>query len=79
MAGATRPLSPVTAEFVVGGALAIVQTRLQDGRRPLTVLVNELMSMIMLPYLGHAAAAGELRRSDRARPVLLAQTLPGKR
>jgi AcrR family transcriptional regulator len=79
LADATRPLSPLTAEFLVGGALAIVQTRLQDRRRPLTVLVNELMSMIMLPYLGPTAAAGELRRGDGARPVLLARTFGDER
>ena len=58
-------LTPVTAEGVVGAAFAIVYSRLsrRDGE-PLTGLLGELMAMIVLPYLGPAAA-----RRERARPV----------
>jgi len=56
-------VTSLTAEGVVGAALAIVHARLaRRDRRPLTGLVNELMGMIVLPYLGPAAARRELRR-----------------
>ena len=58
-------LTPVTAEGLVGAAFAIVYSRLsrRDGE-PLTGLLGELMAMIVLPYLGPAAA-----RRERTRPV----------
>jgi AcrR family transcriptional regulator len=55
--------SPLTAEGVVGAAFAIVYARLLRGEQePLTGLVGELMGMIVLPYLGVAAARRELAR-----------------
>ncbi len=53
----------LTAESLVGGALAVIATRLSDadGARP-TGLLNPLMGMIVYPYLGAAAAAKELER-----------------
>lgn len=52
---------PLTAEGVVGGVLSVIQSRLIAKRRePLVELVNPLMSMIVLPYLGSAAAKREL-------------------
>ncbi len=57
--------TPLTAEGLVGAAFAIVYARLLRGeRRPLTDLLGELMGMIVLPYLGPAAA-----RREQARPV----------
>jgi AcrR family transcriptional regulator len=54
---------PLAAEGVVGGALAVVQARLAEAERePLVGLTNSLMGMIVLPYLGHAAARRELER-----------------
>ena len=55
----------LTAEGLVGAAFAIVYSRLshRDGE-PLTGLLGELMAMIVLPYLGTAAA-----RRERSRPV----------
>jgi AcrR family transcriptional regulator/DNA-binding MarR family transcriptional regulator len=71
-------LSPLTAEGVVGGALAVIQGRLApvvpsahqsgqgqagQGRRdgqPMLALTGPLMSTIVLPYLGAAAARREL-------------------
>jgi AcrR family transcriptional regulator len=55
--------SPLTAEGVVGGVLSILHARLLE-RRPggLLELTGPLMSMIVLPYLGSAAASRELER-----------------
>jgi AcrR family transcriptional regulator/DNA-binding MarR family transcriptional regulator len=55
--------TPLTAEGVVGAAFAIVYARLLRGERePLTGLLGELMGMVVLPYLGAAAARRELAR-----------------
>jgi AcrR family transcriptional regulator len=55
----------LTAEGLVGAAFAIVYARLLRGERaPLVGLLGELMGMIVLPYLGPAAA-----RREHARPV----------
>ncbi len=52
--------TPLTAEGVVGAAAGIVYARLLKGqRRPLTELLGELVGMIVLPYLGPAAARRE--------------------
>jgi AcrR family transcriptional regulator/DNA-binding MarR family transcriptional regulator len=66
--GASPP--PLTAESLVGGAIAVIYGRLvarpgagEHDRRPLVELVNPLMSMIVLPYLGPAASRRELERS----------------
>jgi AcrR family transcriptional regulator len=53
----------VTAEGLVGGALGVVYARLRTGdARPLTGLLDELMGMIALQYLGSRAARREQRR-----------------
>ncbi len=53
----------VTAEGLVGGALGVVYARLRGGDgRPLTGLLDELMGMIALQYLGPRAARREQRR-----------------
>jgi AcrR family transcriptional regulator len=58
---------PLTAEGLVGAALSIVHTRLLRGdSAPLTDLHGELMAMIVLPYLGPAAARQERKRSAPA-------------
>jgi AcrR family transcriptional regulator len=55
----------LTAEGLVGAAFGIVYARLLHGERtPLAGLFGELMGMIVLPYLGPAAA-----RREQARPV----------
>lgn len=52
---------PLTAESLVGGCVAVVQARLQEkAPTPLMELVNPLMGMIVLPYLGPAASRREL-------------------
>jgi AcrR family transcriptional regulator/DNA-binding MarR family transcriptional regulator len=53
----------VTAEGLVGGAFGVVYARLRGGDdRPLTGLLDELMGMIALQYLGARAARREQRR-----------------
>jgi AcrR family transcriptional regulator len=53
--------SSLTAEAAVGAVLSIVHTRMVDEGSPSQVdLVNELTSMIVLPYLGPAAARREI-------------------
>ena len=59
----------VTAEGLVGGALGVVYARLRSGdSRPLTGLLDELMGMIALQYLGPRAARREQRRAAPALP-----------
>ena len=53
----------LTAEGTVGAVLSVIHARmLGHDRRPLLELLNPLMGMIVLPYLGRAAAARELAR-----------------
>jgi AcrR family transcriptional regulator len=71
-------VTELTAEGLIGASLAIIYTRLQRGQDtpPLRTLTGELMSMIVLPYLGSAAARREQRgprtsssdREDRIDP-----------
>jgi len=54
---------PLAAEGAVGAVLAVIHRRLVlGGREPLTGLLGELMSAIVLPYLGVQAAQKELRK-----------------
>jgi AcrR family transcriptional regulator/DNA-binding MarR family transcriptional regulator len=60
---ATHEPPDVTAEGVVGAVFAVLHTRLlEQGEEPLTNLLNPLMSMIVLPYLGARVANRELNR-----------------
>ncbi len=57
----------VTAEGLVGGAFGVVFARLRSGDQgPLTGLLEELMGMIALQYLGPRAARREQQRSAPA-------------
>jgi AcrR family transcriptional regulator len=59
-----RPPDRLTAEGVVGAVLTILAARLQAEDEPrLQPLLNPLMAMIALPYLGTAAAERELKRA----------------
>ncbi len=59
--------TPLTAEGLVGAGFAIVYARLERREpEPLTGLVGELMGMIVLPYLGQAAARRERERTAPA-------------
>jgi AcrR family transcriptional regulator len=74
---ASRVAGPVVAEGVVGAVLAVLYTRLlargagaaggysepQDDETPLIDLHGELMSLVLLPYLGSAVAGRELHKS----------------
>ncbi len=54
---------PLAAEGVVGAVLSVLHQRLVDGGpEALTPLVGELMSAIVLPYLGVSAAQKELHK-----------------
>jgi AcrR family transcriptional regulator len=61
--GRRGPPPPFAAEGAVGAAGALLHTRLvQDGDLPLTDLYGPLLGMILLPYLGAAAAAKQASR-----------------
>ncbi len=63
----------LTAEGLVGAAFAIVYARLlRREREPLTGLLGELMGLIVLPYLGAAAA-----RREQARPAGASRSVVG--
>jgi AcrR family transcriptional regulator len=60
---------PLTAEGVAGAVFAVLHARtIEDSARPLLPLLPQLMGMIVLPYLGPAAAARELSRPAPRRP-----------
>jgi AcrR family transcriptional regulator len=70
-------LPPLTAEGVVGAVLSVIHTRLSEaGAKPLTGLLGELMSVIVMPYLGQSAAQKELSRPT---PKLQTRTTSGQR
>lgn len=57
-------VSSVTAEAVAGGLLSVIHARvLEGGQARMTDLFRPLMSMLVLPYLGSAAACEELSRT----------------
>lgn len=58
----------VTAEGVMGGVFAVIHRRLLErSEEPYIELIGQLMSIVVLPYLGGAAAARELTRPLPAR------------
>jgi AcrR family transcriptional regulator len=60
----------LVAEGVVGSVFAVLHARLlEQDREPLTSLLNPLMAMIVLPYLGPAAARRELERHSPRCPA----------
>jgi AcrR family transcriptional regulator len=57
-------LPPLTAHSTVGGAVSVIHARVLEERpEPFSELLNPLMSMIVLPYLGAGASRRELDRS----------------
>jgi AcrR family transcriptional regulator len=79
-----REVAPLTGEGVVGAVLAVVYARLTaggpgagggGGRGSLTGLLNPLVAMVVLPYLGAGAAEREQTRPvvevrrERRKPV----------
>jgi len=74
--GAEPELGALTAEGLVGAVAAVLHSRLvHDDAGPLIELLDPLMSMITLPYLGAQTAQQEIRRrpartaTPRARPA----------
>jgi AcrR family transcriptional regulator len=63
-------LSPLTAEIVVGGVLAVLDARLHEPQCRLLALANPLLWMIVLPYLGRGAGQRELGRAVLDRSVI---------
>jgi AcrR family transcriptional regulator len=62
-------LPPLTPEAAVGGVLSVLHSRLcERNRGTLVPLAAQLTSMLVLPYVGSAAAARELRRPVPSRP-----------
>jgi AcrR family transcriptional regulator len=57
-------VSPLAAEGAVGAVASILYERLRAGERSLLSLCGPLMGIVVLPYLGAAAA-----RREAARPV----------
>jgi AcrR family transcriptional regulator len=58
-----------TAEGLVGAGFALVYSRLlRNDSRPLTGLMGDLMGMIVLPYMGPAAARREQTRAAKPLP-----------
>lgn len=71
----SREPPPLTAEGVVCGALGVLHARLlKPGSGTLSELLNPMMSIIVLPYLGAGAARRELRR-----PVANPTPVPARR
>jgi AcrR family transcriptional regulator len=61
---------PLTAEGVVGGVLSILHSRLlEENKGSFLELTGPLASMIVLPYLGSAAARKELARPTPKAPA----------
>jgi AcrR family transcriptional regulator len=74
---ASRP-PRIVAEGAVGAVLAVIYARLREhDPKPLAGLLNQMMGMIVLPYLGPGAAARELGRpAARARRRVAAPADP---
>jgi AcrR family transcriptional regulator len=62
-AGRANGIAPLMGEGVIGAVFSVIHTRLSQKDRTATLgLLNPLMGMIVLPYLGQAAAQTELER-----------------
>jgi AcrR family transcriptional regulator len=76
-AGNARKIAPLTGEGVVGAVLSVIHTRIsQKDRGTMLELLNPLMGMIVLPYLGQAAAQ---RESGRPAPKSVRSVGLGRR
>jgi AcrR family transcriptional regulator len=67
--GGARPPGRIVAEGIVGAVLAVIHARMcEPNPKPLSGLLRPLMGIVVLPYLGSAAAERELARpAPRAR------------
>jgi AcrR family transcriptional regulator len=71
---AGREPPPLAAEGVVGAVLAVIHARLIEPKhKPLSSLTPALMSTIVLPFLGSAAAE---REQNKPAPLLKTKTRP---
>jgi AcrR family transcriptional regulator len=64
-AGSPSRIVPLTGEVVVGGVFGVIHTRISQkdsDSGTMLELLNPLMGMIVLPYLGRAAARREMER-----------------
>jgi TetR/AcrR family transcriptional regulator len=69
-AASPAQLSSFVAECAVGGALAAIHARLlQSSTEPSTALLNSLMYVVTLPYLGSRVALRELARPVSRAPL----------
>ncbi|HEY2631970.1 MAG TPA: TetR/AcrR family transcriptional regulator [Solirubrobacteraceae bacterium] len=81
--GTSAEVSGLAAEGIAGAVLAVIHDRLVDpGTAPLSDLLNPLMGVIVLPYMGRAAVRRELERQppaphDAAVPLLAGEVLHG--
>jgi AcrR family transcriptional regulator len=66
--GRAAQASALLADGIVGGVASILHERVRAGERELSSLCGPLMAMIVLPYLGPAAARREHDRSPPPRP-----------
>ncbi len=65
LGGPFAPSSQMTAELVAGGVFSVVRSQVLKGDGgALVALAPSLMSFIVAPYLGHAAARAELVRGS---------------
>jgi AcrR family transcriptional regulator len=63
LAGNASKIARLTGEGVIGAVLSVIHTRISQKDPVATLeLLNPLMGMIVLPYLGQAAAQRELGR-----------------
>jgi len=65
---ARRPLPPLTEEATIGGVLVVLHARMRTDAHALGAHANQLMWMLVLPYLGPAAAGRQLTRAT-AKPA----------
>jgi AcrR family transcriptional regulator len=77
-ANGARELPPLTGEGLVGAVFSVIHNRLlAKDHGPMVELLSPLMGMIVLPYLGPAAAQRELARPLPELPI--PPRAPGKR
>lgn len=70
-------LPPLTGEGIVGAVLTVLQNRLSDpSRGSFVALTSQLVSMVVLPYLGASAAKRELARMTPVPVIERAQREP---
>jgi AcrR family transcriptional regulator len=68
LAAADRQPAAGAATSVIGGTIGMLHARLIGGeQKPLVDLLNPLMGMVVLPFLGEAAALRELTRPSAPR------------